>query len=77
MGPTWVLSAPDGPHVGPVNLAIREYNLIVYRIYIWYFASVISKNTPMNLPSIQIKKIAYLWGTVLLTWINLNAGVNK
>ena len=23
MGPTWVLSAPDGPHVGPVNLAIR------------------------------------------------------
>ena len=24
MGPTWVLSAPDGPHVGPTNLAIRE-----------------------------------------------------
>ena len=22
MGPTWVLSAQDGPHVGPVNLAI-------------------------------------------------------
>ena len=26
MGPTWVLSAPDGPHVGPMNLAIREFN---------------------------------------------------
>ena len=29
MGPTWVLSAPDGPHVGPMNLAIwiiREWN---------------------------------------------------
>ena len=25
MGLTWVLSAPDGPHVGPMNLAIREY----------------------------------------------------
>ena len=25
MGPTWVLSAPDGPHVGPMNLAIREW----------------------------------------------------
>ena len=25
MGPTWVLSAPDGPHVGPKNLAIRMY----------------------------------------------------
>ena len=24
MGPTRVLSAPDGPHVGPMNLAIRE-----------------------------------------------------
>ena len=23
MGPTWVLSAPDGPHVGPMNRAIR------------------------------------------------------
>ena len=26
MGPTWVLSAPDGPHVGPMNLAIRDNN---------------------------------------------------
>ena len=26
MGPTWVLSAPDGPHVGPVNLAIRVFS---------------------------------------------------
>ena len=23
MGPTWVLSAPYGPHVGPMNLVIR------------------------------------------------------
>ena len=23
MGTTWVLSAPDGPHVGPMNLALR------------------------------------------------------
>ena len=23
MGPTWILSAPDGPHVGPMNLATR------------------------------------------------------
>ena len=23
MGPTWVLSAPDGPHVDPMNLIIR------------------------------------------------------
>ena len=24
MGPTWVLSAPDVPHVGPMNVAIRD-----------------------------------------------------
>ena len=24
MGPTWVLSVPDGTHVGPMNLAIRD-----------------------------------------------------
>ena len=23
MGPTWVLPAPDGPHVGPMQFAIR------------------------------------------------------
>ena len=27
MRPTWVLSAPNGRHVGPMNLAIRDdYN---------------------------------------------------
>ena len=31
-GPTWVLSAPDGPHVGPMNLAIGvgKYYLLRY-----------------------------------------------
>ena len=27
MGPTWVLSAPGGPHVGPMDLAIRVTKL--------------------------------------------------
>ena len=26
MGPNWVLSAPDGPHDGPMNLAISDKN---------------------------------------------------
>ena len=35
IGPTWVLSAPDGTHVGPMSLAIREkhtknYNAIYH-----------------------------------------------
>ena len=28
MGPTWVLSALGGPHVGPMNLAIRDIILV-------------------------------------------------
>ena len=32
MGSTWVLSAPDGPHVGPMNLAIKDGEGIVYEI---------------------------------------------
>ena len=33
MGPTWVLSAPDGPHVGPRNLAIRMVIAISITIF--------------------------------------------
>ena len=29
MGPTWVLSAPDGPHVGPMNLALRGTKKVI------------------------------------------------
>ena len=30
MGPTWVLSAPDGPHIGSMNLAIWEVDYGAY-----------------------------------------------
>ena len=37
MGPTWVLSAPDGPHVGPMNLVYRDITQsICHRISIWF-----------------------------------------
>ena len=32
MGPTWVLSAPAGPHVGPMNIAIRDVNIDTYTV---------------------------------------------
>ena len=35
MGPIWVLSAPDGPDIGPMNIAIRVYiSQIVYELLI-------------------------------------------
>ena len=30
MGPTWVLSAPGGPHVGHMNFAIRALHAFEY-----------------------------------------------
>ena len=30
MGPTWVLSSPGGPHVGPMNLAIRAILPVIW-----------------------------------------------
>ena len=32
MGPTWVLSAPDEPHDGHINLAIREAYVFICTI---------------------------------------------
>ena len=31
IGPNWVLSGPDVPHVGPMNLAIRAPTVFVFR----------------------------------------------
>ena len=39
MGPTWVLSVPDGPHVGPMNLAIRDTTWTLFVVNDPYFAS--------------------------------------
>ena len=33
MGPTWFLSAPDGPHVVPMNLAIRGVSMSWHQVY--------------------------------------------
>ena len=43
MAPTWVLSAPDGPHVGPMNLAIRVH------LDSWVCHTEDNKSEPINL----------------------------
>ena len=46
-GPTWVLSAPDGPHVGPMNLAIMAYGAAVKQNeMLWYRFSAILASAP-------------------------------
>ena len=39
MGPTWVLAAPVGPHVGPMNLAIRG-PWYMHKVMLWFFMSI-------------------------------------
>ena len=43
-GPTWVLSAPDEPHVGPMSLVIRVTHLFTMKIFgllLWILAKFI------------------------------------
>ena len=37
MGPTWVLSVPGGPHVGPMSLAVREGELLLKVVLRCYY----------------------------------------
>ena len=61
MGSTWVLLAPDGPHVCPMNLAIRdELTTCFFPLYCWYQAAgdthddVIKwKHFPRNWPFVR------------------------
>ena len=53
MGPTWVLSAPDGPHTGPMNLAIRDTmayvrSICVYRTANWVLISLGIELSPVS-----------------------------
>ena len=48
MGPTWVLSAPDGPHAGPMNLAIRVVMWFVDIPYKKNCSKVVRRQYPSN-----------------------------
>ena len=45
MGTNWVLSAPDGPHVGPMNLAIRVTYVEKFKAGMEYFMSWASQDS--------------------------------
>ena len=45
MGPTWVLSAPDEPHIGPMNLAIRD---AIYHLHKAQHSAIVSKSIPLR-----------------------------
>ena len=47
MGPTWVLSAPDWPHVRPMNFAIGEAVYIVPCIHDFKYCCPLLMNMPV------------------------------
>ena len=68
MGPTWVLSAPNGPHVGPMNLVIRGCSLVSV---LWLYIPL-SRDTDFMLSTclwliteINVHKYVTNWGEVL------------
>ena len=73
LGPTWVLSAPDEPHAGPMNLAIRvgiAYIPLNY-IQIYYIPHTTTgtesyfKQTTVHMEKTQRKKKS---GEQFITW---------
>ena len=60
MGPTWVLSAPDGPHVGPMNLAITD--VVAYSVAWIDVSQNVSYNK--NIMNLQFKEFTAAWWTM-------------
>ena len=71
--PTWVLLAPDGPHVGPMNLAIRESIILTHMAYPgasylhWLMLSLIDMMTLLWCNPIKCK----LWMSIPLYWSDI------
>ena len=64
MGPTWVLSAPDGPHVGAMNLAIRGR---LYDMEILYAQQSLCEGNPLDAGGFPTKAPVIL---KLIAWPN-------
>ena len=89
MRPTWVLSTPDGPHVGPMNLAIRDGKCHDDTAVPSYNVAIFVQNTPTRHFRAQwwgeisdafwefqvwfVKGVAHHSFTALLCWISCYA----
>ena len=48
MGPTWILSAPDGPHVGPINRAIGGHFHLFYIVCCNWKLNRLTRDVPFT-----------------------------
>ena len=68
MGPTWVLSAPDEPHVGPVNLAIRVQTNLMSKLWLQTTDVFATFWTPLLLVFSRSSKLA-LKSVCFASWL--------
>ena len=59
MGPTWVLPAPDGPHVGPMKLAIRAPSLPSPDLFM-IIKHVSSRSDNDLIPCLRMQQVNYI-----------------
>ena len=75
MGPTWVMSTPDGHRIGPMNLAIRvSLNL---ELFIFGAQCLLSSNCRFaNSKHVSLNVIAFSWCVWLiwLDWMHIDKG---
>ena len=64
MRPTWDLSAPGGPHIGPLNFAIRDGNSGKWELSLQGPVSINIKTTFRD-TGISIMKVRQLWDCLI------------
>ena len=64
MGPTWVLSAPDGPHVGPINLAIRK-NYRIEVTAVWFGWASYTTCVTRAISTSEYKQHILVWSSLI------------
>ena len=79
MGPTWVLSAPDGPHVGPMDPAIRvAYTFWLVISIHWGVNENDMKTTRMKTIGVEITESAgYLNIKISILTFNGNPNIQE
>ena len=73
MGPTWVLSSPGGPHVGPMNLVIWDASKHgVHDCIVAEWDTRINTKTAWRMmTSVTLKRFPRIFDIVVVVWLHI------
>ena len=74
MGPTWVLPAPDGPHVGPMKLAIVRLHC-PHLTYLWLSSMLVRDQIMIQSHVLECKKLITFYAYIL-AWTKLSRHIS-